>query len=244
MDDNLYTASDGSALRFFEDAKPNNAATERCGRAIFDQCLMVEVITPGQRESAPIFELERKFADEVGIRNPRRSAKYAQYRPQIDAYLSGNESSDMRGTPLSSWPAASTSLVATAKHAGIFTVEALAALPDSRLSALGPGALSLRARAVSFLAAADGNADSEANAAELLTAQGEIERLNKEVASLNERLTAALADVQRLSAGGQPETPPPPPPPPPVEAPLPPPPIEAPKPKVNKTGGNTMQPII
>jgi hypothetical protein len=190
--DGLYKTQDGSALRFFEEPAQNNAASERHGRPIFDQCLMVEVITPGSRESAPVFELERTFAAEVGIDTPRRGIKYREYAVQIEAYRAGNNSTDMRGTPLAAWPAISTAIAATLKHAGVYTVDALAALPDSRLSVLGPGGLALRARAIAFIAAASGNAGNEAMAAELATLKTDNERLTGEVADLSARLTAAL----------------------------------------------------
>jgi hypothetical protein len=45
-------------------------------------------------------------------------------------------------------------LVATANAAGIYTVEALAALPDTRFSAFGPGARALVEQAKAFCEAA------------------------------------------------------------------------------------------
>jgi hypothetical protein len=153
--------------RFVSTKKPCRTILppEKFGRPIFDTCLMCEVITPGSRESYPVFELERKYADEVGITEPARSPKYAEYSRQIDAFRNGNGGADLRGTPLTAWPAVSVAIAATCQHAGIFTVEALAALPESRFSAVGPGARSLVERAKAFIAAAEGNAPTEALAA-------------------------------------------------------------------------------
>jgi hypothetical protein len=188
--DGLYKSKDGAALRFFEEPRQNNAASEKCGRPIFDQCLLVEVITPGQRESAPVFELERVFAEETGIGTPRRSAKYVEYAEQIKAYRDGSESVEMRGTPLKAWPPITSGMAASCAHAGIYTVEALAALPDSRFSALGPGARSLVDRAKVFLDAAAGNAPTEALAAENAQLRTDNERLTNDVQALSQRLTA------------------------------------------------------
>lgn len=241
--DGLYKTDDGAALRFYEEPQINNAATERCGRPIYDTCLMVEVITPGSRESAPVFECERKYAEEVGIAEPHRGHKYAEYSRQIEAFRSGNGGADLCGTPISAWPAASVAMVATLKHAGIFTVEALAELPDGRFSAVGPGARSLVERAKAFVDAAAGNAPTEALAAKNAELTADNERLNGEVKSLSDRLT----ELERAAAAAQaaPNVPPPgetpvvqtPPPVPTVQTP----PVPTPEAKkAAKTGGNAL----
>lgn len=212
--DNLYKSPDGAALRFFEEPKKNNFASDQHGRPIFDKCLMVEVITPGSRESIPVFELERTFAEETGITQPRRSPKYEQYREQIAAFRSGRQSLELQGTPLSAWPALDVAQVASCEHAGIFTVDALAALPDSRFSALGPGARDLVVKAQSFLAAASGAAPSQALAVENEQLKTDNERLIGEVAALSQRLTTAEQSLAAAQSGSTPPPPPPPPPPP------------------------------
>lgn len=240
--DGLYKTGDGAALRFYEEPKQNNFASERCGRPIYDSCLMVEVITPGSRESAPVFELERVFAEEVGIPEPRRSAKFQEYKPQIDAYRSGNDSKDMRGTPLEAWPAINVHQAAACKHAGIFTVEALSLLPDSRYSALGPGALSLVNRAKAFLDAASGNAAGEALAAANAVLEADKKRLETDVTGLNTQLTEALARIAQLEAGGggSPPSTVLPPPEPLVEPPA----VKQVTKAAKQTGGNSLEGII
>jgi hypothetical protein len=185
----VYKGDEGEAVRIYVEAEQNNAASERCGRPIYDEILYAEVTAPGQKESSPVFVLERKWADEVGIEQPYRSEKYEQYKKLIDAYRNGTETVDVRGTPLAAWPALTVSLVASYHAAGVYTVEALALLPDSRLAALGPGALSLRERAKAFVEAAAGNAPTEALAAE--NAQ-----LKADLADLNERMKALAASLE------------------------------------------------
>jgi hypothetical protein len=228
--DNLYKSSDGAALRFFEEPKKNNFASDQHGRPIFDKCLMVEVITPGSRESIPVFELERIFAEETGITQPRRNPKYAQYEEQIKAFRSGRKSLELQGTPLSAWPALDVAQVASCEHAGIFTVDALAALPDSRFSALGPGARDLVVKAQAFLSAASGAAPSQALAVENEHLKTENERLTGEVAALSQRLSTAEANLAAAQTGSTPPPPPPPPPPPALKA--------------GKAGKSELDPII
>jgi hypothetical protein len=175
MNDGLFKADDGSALRFYIEAEQNNGASEKHGRPIFDECLFVEVISPGSRESSPVFLLERKYADEVGVDEPYRAPQYDRFKKQIDAYRNGTDTVDVRGTPLAAWPRMTTSMVATANHAGIYTVEALSALPESRFGAFGPGARALVEQAKAFVQAAAGNAPTEALAAENAQLRADLE---------------------------------------------------------------------
>jgi hypothetical protein len=190
LNQGLYKGKDGEAVRLYVEPEENPAASARSGRPIFDEVLYAEVTSPGQKESSPVFILERKYAPEVGVDEPYRSPKYEQYKELIDAYRNGTESVDVRGTPLSAWPRMSVSMVATAAHAGIHTVEALAALPETRFSAFGPGARTLVEQAKAFVEAAAGNAPTEALAAENEQLRTDVADLRKQIADLSARLTA------------------------------------------------------
>jgi len=205
--DGLFKADDGAALRFFYDARKNEFLSGKHGRPVYDNVLCVEVITPGSKESAPVIELEREFNTLAGLEPRRNEAKWALYGRQIDAFKRGHESADMRGTPISAWPAADNATAATLREFKIYTVEGLAATPDSALKAFGPGGLELREQAKAFLAAADGSADTSALTAENLRLREEVERLKGELTEMNGRLEAAL-QARTASA----ETPPPAPP--------------------------------
>lgn len=180
----LFKTSDGAALRFWVAPEQNNAASERNGRPIFDEVLYVEVITPGSRESAPVFICERKYAEETGITEPYRGPKYTEYSAQIEAFRNDTGSSDLRGTPLRVWPAMSASLVATCEHGGIFTVEALAALPETAFKSVGPGAREWRDRAAAYLETAAGNAPTERLLADNAELRRQVESLSAQVAAL------------------------------------------------------------
>jgi hypothetical protein len=189
----LYKGKDGEAVRLYVEPEENPAASARCGRPIFDEVLYAEVTSPGQKESSPVFILERKYADEVGISQPERTPKYEQYKEIVHAYRNGTESVDVRGTPLAAWPRMTVALVATGHAAGIYTVEALAALPETRFAAFGPGARSLVEQAKAFCAAAAGNAPTEALAAENTQLRAEIVNLKEMVAELAKAKAAETA---------------------------------------------------
>jgi hypothetical protein len=240
LNQGLYKGPEGEAVRLYVEPEENAAASQRCGRPIFDEVLYAEVTAPGQKESSPVFILERRYADEVGIAEPQRTPKFEQYRNLVDAYRNGREGTDVRGTPLAAWPRMTVSLVATAQAAGIYTVEALAALPDSRFSAFGPGVRELVEQAKAFVQAADGNAPTEALAAENAQLRTDLADLHKQVADLSARLTASQTASEAPPAPAKaPEViqPPAPPAPAPVAAP------EAPK-KGAKAGGGNSLPII
>lgn len=201
MDSNgLYRAADGAALRFFEQADKNNFQTERNGRPIYDTVLFVEVITPASKESSPVIELERKFCAESGIEAPMRSAQYDKYNAQIAAFRGGIESGDHRGTPLTAWPAIDVAMAATLAEARVYTVDALALVPDAQLPMLGNGGRSLRERAQQFLNAAGGNAQGEAMAAEIVALKDAVMLRDQNIAQLSALLAAANAAAQAAPA--------------------------------------------
>jgi hypothetical protein len=207
VNERLFKTDDGAALRFYEEAEQNNFASQSQGRAIFDQVLYVEVITPGSRESAPVFICERLYAPEVGIAEPARTEYYDRFRKQIEAYRDGTTGVALAGTPLEAWPRMTVALIATLRACGVFTIEGLAEVSDGNLSKIGPGARELRSQAQTFIKAASGNAESEKLAAENVQLREELEQLKSTVAQLAASTTTAET------------APPPPPPPPPVQPP-------------------------
>lgn len=203
MDTNgLYRAADGAALRFFEQADKNNFQSERNGRPIFDTVLYVEVITPASKESSPVIELERTFSPESGIDTPLKSGQFEKYKAQIAAYRGDADSADYRGTPLSAWPTMDKAMIATLAEARVYTVDALAVVPDAQLPMLGNGGRSLRERAQHFLNAASGNAQGEAMAAEIVSLKEAIAKRDNDITQLSALLAAAQA--QALNAAQMP----------------------------------------
>jgi hypothetical protein len=206
MEDPQFRTGDGCQLRIWTDTAKNEFASNLHGRPIFDECIFVEVIAPGSQGSAPVFEVERTYADVVSL-PPYRSDHYARYIDQIEAFKQNTTSVALSGTPLSEWPQVSRTMAASLKASGIFTVEALADLSDSRLTVVGPDGRTWRTKAQTWLASAKDSSVATALAAELeLTKQGRA-RSDALAADLSARLEAAeraLAALQTPSEGAAP----------------------------------------
>lgn len=197
--DPQYKTADGAALRIWRDAAPNRFLTEREGRNMYDEVLFCEVITPGSRDSTPVFELERVFCEEMNHPTPKRGPKYAEYKQFIDDFEK-NEDNDasLAGTPLSQWPEMNRSLVATLKAQGVFTVDALAGLPDTKLTIVGPDGRSWREKAKAYIDGAKGGA----YATELA---GRVVSLETTLAASQERekeLSQRVQELETAAASG------------------------------------------
>lgn len=202
MDDPQYKTPEGAALRIWREAAQNRFLTEQHGRPLFDECLFVEVITPGSRDSTPVFEVERVFCAEANRDgNPKRSPKYGEYAQFIENFKAGEtHDASLAGTPLSQWPEMTRSMVATLKAANIFTLEALAALPDTKLTVVGPDGRTWREKAKAYVE----NAKNGAYATELA---GRLEATNSALDAALEREKLLAQRVQQLetaAATGQP----------------------------------------
>ena len=206
LTDPQYKSVDGAAVRIWRDPAPNKFMTESLGRAMFDDVIFCEVITPGSKDSTPIFELERTFCEEAGIPTPRRSVKYAEFAALIEAFKKDdNSDASLAGTPLSQWPEMNRSLVASLRAHGIFTVDALANLPDTKLVAVGPDGRSWRAKAAAYLEAARNSGYATKLAADL-------EKAEVDKQALADQVKALAARVQELETsaltGKTPKAPP------------------------------------
>lgn len=161
-----YRTKDGSALRMWRDALQNNFLSEKFNRPIFDEVILVEVISPGSRDSSPVFELKRIYAPEMGIPEPSLGPKYLELEEYVKAFERGEIDGMHAGTPLSEWNAVSKSFAASLRAASIFTVEGLANLPDTRLVVVGPDGRQWRDKAAAYLESTKGEGHAVALAAE------------------------------------------------------------------------------
>lgn len=196
--DPQYKTGDGAALRIWRDTAPNKFLTESLGRPLFDEVIFCDVIAPGSRDSTPTFELERVFCPEMNHPEPKRGPKYTEYKTFIDDFKKNEEiDSSLAGTPLNQWPEMNRSLIAQLKAAGVFTVDALAGLPDTKLNIVGPDGRTWREKAKAYIE----NAKNGAYATELAA---KLETVNTDLASSQQREQALAARVQELEtlAGG------------------------------------------
>lgn len=198
--DQLYQGPDGTALRFYSKPTKNNFHSERLGRPIFDTSLMVEVMVPGSRESTPEFEVERVYCPEVGLnadgsRVAERTAKYDQYRAQVEAFKAQDGAQLVGGTPLVQWPQIDAGTAATLRAAGIHSVEQLAAVADSNLQHLGMGGRVLREQAQQFLSTREFGVPSAQMAAEVANLRDTVAELQGRLADLTGINAALQAQV-------------------------------------------------
>jgi hypothetical protein len=193
--DPQYKSADGSALRIWRDTAKNNFLTEREGRPIFDEVIYVEVISPGSRDSTPTFEVVRNFAKESQYADkPHHGPKYDEFKSFILDFEKAEDSdSTLAGTPFSQWPEMTRAMAAALKAQSIFTVDALAALPDTKLNAVGPDGRTWREKAKAYVEAAKNGAHATALAADL-------ERANLELADNREQMKLMAAKVAALEA--------------------------------------------
>lgn len=217
--DRLYKTEDNAALRFFWGTERNNYRSETEGQPVYDEVLYVEIFTPGSSQSSPVHWIIRKSkTDSTDVEGAaqftetKNDEMYARYRTQIKAFIENDESAALFGTPLNTVTFLDRAQVASLNEGKIFTVEALADLPDEKLRLLGLGGRTLRDQAKAYIAQAQGQAPLAA----ITQRVADLEETAKVKDETIAALTAELNDTKaRLAAAGS-NTPPPPPPPAPA----------------------------
>jgi hypothetical protein len=193
--DPQYKTDDGSALRIWRDAAINNFLTEREGRPIYDEVVYVEVISPGSGNSTPIFEAIRYLAPEAKQKEPLYRVKYPDFKKYIEDFdASEKHDASLSGTPLSQWSEMNRSMVASLKAQKIFTVDALANLPDGKLNVIGPDGRTWREKAKAYLESSKSDAYATALAADLEKARQDNADLQAQLKEMADRVTALEAD--------------------------------------------------
>lgn len=205
--DPQYKSKDGNALRIWRDAAKSPFMSEKLGRPVFDEVTYVEVISPGSRDSTPVFEARREFPDIEGV--PKRDTlygiKWEEFREYIEHFdKSENSTQSMGGTPLSEWKEMPRTLCAALKAQNIFTVDALAQLPDSRLMAVGPDGRTWRTKAQAYIDAALHFGTNTQMAAELERYKGENADLKQGLADLSAQFAAFTASQTGGALQGNP----------------------------------------
>lgn len=176
-------ADDGNFLIFRWDTAKNNAASDVAGRPIFDRVLLVQIQSPGAPHQGHTQEVERELPNGA-VR--KSAAMYDRYGRQIAAFKQAGPAEDLQGTPIDQWQGIDVRQAAEMKAMSIYTVEALADLPDIGIQRLGPGGRTLVARAKAFLEHAAGNSP--------------VDRLATENATLKERIALLEEQVKTLGA--------------------------------------------
>lgn len=136
-------------------ALPDRAATEKAGIAQYKNVNFALITPAGSKD------VVEKIADEwfVQIKKQAMDGAYpADWVPYFELryaeWKKGNEMPD-NGTPLKMWPAITPADIAVLHAAKIYTVEDLAALPESGFQSIGMGARVLREKAQAWLGSGD-----------------------------------------------------------------------------------------
>lgn len=210
MDDPQFITADGSAIRIWRDTVKNVPQSTAHGRPLFDEVIFVEHITPGSGGSTPVFEVERIFCEEAN-HVPMLGTKYDAYAEQIARFKAADSEVTglMAGTPLKEWPEISRSMAASLSAQKVFTVEALANLPDTLLIICGPDGRTLRTKAAAFLASTKDGDHAGKLAVALEASEANNKRLTDDLSSLSEQVTALQAQLAGMAQ--LPADPPPPP---------------------------------
>lgn len=183
--DPQFKTSDGAALRMWKEAARNNFLSEKLGRVVADEVIMVEVITPGMTGSSPVFELKRTLAPEAGHSDPIFGLNYEKYKHFVEQFEQAeNIPADMAGTPITEWAAVGTQMAFSLKAQGIYTVEGLSELTDNKLYIIGPDGRTWREKAKAFLAASKDAAYATELAAKLEQRDNDIADLKRQIAEL------------------------------------------------------------
>lgn len=177
---------DNARPRFYSKPVKNNFRSESEGRPVFEDKEFVEILVPGDRKTV----VDTLVKDEHKRRWPREYA----------AFKAGQEV-PVEGTPLEEWPQITRSQVEELKFAHIRTVEQLASLPDDPLNrSVSMGGFALREKAQRYLEALNGNAQTEALAAESARKDEIIAEQKRQYEALLERVAAIEAQTKGVTA--------------------------------------------
>lgn len=150
-------------VNFYTDAVELTYESEKQGRPIYKDVPFVRIIVPGDTNNV----IERVATEEDKQRFPTAWKRFET-----------SEQEAVEGTPLEQWPQITRSLLKECKYFEVHTVEQMANLSDAHVAKLGMGFQDLRTKAKAWLAAAEGTAQTTAQAAE------------------NERLRQMIDDLQ------------------------------------------------
>jgi hypothetical protein len=162
--------------RFYTKAVQNNFRSEKEGRPIFEDKDYVEITVAGDTRTTVDRQVKQEDIDRW---------------PDIYARFKAGQEQATVGTPLEAWSALTAAQVAEYKAMKIFSVDALAALDDSRLMALGTGGRHIRDKARAFL-------ESAASNAPLSAALQEAEGLRAQIAVLETTIHDQAQEIGRL----------------------------------------------
>jgi hypothetical protein len=164
----------GQALaKFFTRDVKDEAASAARGCYVSRKLEMVQIVIPGDKNNM----VERRIKESDKTRWPKQWNAFRKMEDFIPD-----------GTLIDTWPMLSRGQVEDLKYNNIFTVEAIAQLPDDRLSSLGLGARLLRKHAQAFIETSKSGALPAQLVAENDKLHGQVNLLMNQVSELSKKL--------------------------------------------------------
>jgi hypothetical protein len=161
----------GTQIRFWQDAYKNDAKSKEAGMPVFDTVPWCEIRVLGESDN---------------VRGPWHKMPphvHETWRASFDHWQKDNSTEGIIGTLLEAVPWLERGDVETLRHAGIRTLENLAAITDTSIGKI-PGGLALRKKAAEMLAAAKDGAPLQRLADELAKRDAEIAALKVQIADV------------------------------------------------------------
>lgn len=178
---NMFRTDDGNFVRFDYRAVENRGASVKAGRPIYNKGLFATIMSPGQKNSDSVQELELWDGERLVKQN---HAMIQMLRTPLEKFKSMESGGDLGGTPIENLPGIDIRQVAELKALNIHTIDALDALPDSGLQRIGMGGRELQKRARAYIETAKGNAPMVAMTAELEKRDAQIADLQRQIKEL------------------------------------------------------------
>ncbi len=165
-----------------EQAQRNGKVSDERGFDCYDNVLVLEVQPGAQAKSTVCIEIERKLPDGTTQVN---QYNYRKYKTVVDDYKNGSEGIGS-GTPLHFLPGMDPARIASLKAQGVHWIESLENMPDSSNDMMGFH--TLKAEAQKFIALREKAAPLLKMEADLKERDTKIERLERQLQDLIDRL--------------------------------------------------------
>lgn len=177
-------------LVFFREDAVKNERLSQHGPAVYDTVRYIKVLASGQKQSFPIYEIERILPD--GSVKEEKAVAW-RFREVYKNWIE-KQAPAVSGTPLEQWPLMDRATVAAFKDANVFTVQQLAALPDGALSNIRAKGQEWRAKAKAWL-------EDAGNAAVAVELRSELAKRDEQIADLQKQVAALLANQNGATQG-------------------------------------------
>lgn len=171
---NMYEDDKKLVAQFFVEAVKNEFKSAQEGRAIFDEIVMIRILTPGSRDV-----MTNKANDQYKARFPRQWALFEQKRQQT-----------VDGTPLEQVPFLTVGQIAELKALNVHTLEQLATLADTVAHKV-MGFQELKRKAAQFLEAAK-------SAAPITMLNEQLAQRDAQIAAMQQQIDRMQAAFDRL----------------------------------------------